>query len=125
MESPACVGKAYHEKVARRASIARKIERRPTKSRRVGQKERRKLCLKLRRGRGPRAGRRVRVRAPVRVFAGRGGGAHLFLKTGRSRCLAICEAPARARVEGGVSLPRLSHYAPSSACRPNSSNRSR
>ena len=33
-----------------------------------------------------------------------------FVKTGRSRCLAICEAPARARVEGGVSLPRLSCY---------------
>ena len=47
MESPACAGKAYHEKVARRASIARKIERRPTKSRRVGQKERRKLCLNV------------------------------------------------------------------------------
>jgi len=47
VESPACAGKAYHEKVARRASIARKIERRPTKSRRVGQKERRKLCLNV------------------------------------------------------------------------------
>ena len=45
----------------------------------------------------------------------RRGGVDLtpFLKTGRSHCLAICEAPARARVEGGKSLPRLSHSAPS------------
>ena len=54
----------------------------------------------------------------VRVFGEGGGGAHPFLKTGRSRCLTICEALARARVEGGESLPRLSYSAPSSACRP-------
>ena len=44
---------------------------------------------------------------------GGGGGSSPFLKTGRSRCLALCEAPARARVEGGESLPRLSHSLPS------------
>ena len=37
----------------------------------------------------------------VRGAGRRGGEAHLFFKTGRNRCLAICEAPARARVEGG------------------------
>ena len=56
--------------------------------------------------------------ACARACAWGGGGALLFFKTGRSRCLAICEAPARARVEGGKSLPRLSHSAPSSAWRP-------
>ena len=44
----------------------------------------------------------------------RRGGVELtpFLKTGRSHCLAICEALARERVEGGGSLPRLSYSAP-------------
>ena len=45
----------------------------------------------------------------VRVCRGGVGELTLFLKTGRSHCLAICEAPARARVEGGKSLPRLSY----------------
>jgi hypothetical protein len=40
------------------------------------------------------------------VFEGKGGGTFV-VKTGRSRCLAICEAPARAGVEEGISPPRL------------------
>ena len=52
------------------------------------------------------------VCACVHVCRGGVGELTLFLKTGRSHCLAICEAPARARVEGGKSLPRLSHSAP-------------
>ena len=38
---------------------------------------------------------------------GRGGELTLVVKTGRSRCLAICETPARAGVEEGIYPPRL------------------
>ena len=53
---------------------------------------------------------RVRVRAcPVccMCLRGRGGELTFAVKTGRSHCLAICEAPARAGVEAGISPPRL------------------